>query len=46
MTNPLPKDKSNFLAPLLEDGKGNDLDTYLAYIRQLKAETINRFVAK
>lgn len=46
MPNPLPKDKNNFLAPLLEACSGSELDTYLAYVRQLKAETINRFVGK
>lgn len=46
MMNPLPKEKTNFLAPLLEDVKGAELDTYLAYVKQLKAETINRFITK
>jgi hypothetical protein len=37
MKNPLPKEKANFLAPLLQDGFGNELDTYLAYLKQIKA---------
>ena len=46
MKNPLPKEKNNFLAPLLEDGFGNELETYLSYLKQLKAETIARFQEK
>jgi hypothetical protein len=46
MKNALPKEKSNFLAPLLEEGFGNELETYLSYLKQLKAETINRFQEK
>lgn len=40
---PFPKDKSNFLAVILEDGPGNEREIYLQYIKQAKAETIGRF---
>lgn len=43
LPNPNPKDKGNFLANILEEGSGNERDVYLQYIKQMKAETINRF---
>jgi hypothetical protein len=43
---PNPKDKGNFLAPVLEDGVGNERVVYLEYLKHLKAETINRFVER
>ena len=46
LPNPLPKEKGNFMAMVLEDGPGNERETYLQYIKQLKGETINRFHAK
>jgi hypothetical protein len=46
LSNPNPKEKSNFLANILEDGSGNERDVYLQYIKQIKAETINRFLER
>ena len=44
MNIPLPKNKSNFMAVMLEDGPGNERDYYLQYIKHLKAETVHRFL--
>lgn len=40
---PFPKDKGNFLANVLEDSLGNEREAYFQYLKQLKAETVNRF---
>ena len=45
MQNPYPKDKGNYMAPLLED-RVNERDVYLQYIKQMKGETINRFFVR
>jgi hypothetical protein len=34
------------LCNLLEDGSGNERQTYLDYLRQIRAETVSRFLAK
>lgn len=34
---PSPKEKGNFLAPILEEGLGNERDVYFQYIKQLRA---------
>jgi hypothetical protein len=46
LSNPLPKDKGNFLSAILEEGMGNEREIYLQYVKQVKAETINRFLLK
>ena len=43
---PLPKEKGNFMANLLEDGPGHERDHYIQYVKQLKGETVNRFLEK
>lgn len=43
---PFPKEKGNFLANILEDGPTNERDVYFQYLKQLKAETINRFLLR
>lgn len=37
LNNPFPKEKGNFLAPILEDGMGNEREVYFQYIKQVKA---------
>ncbi len=44
LPTPLPKEKANFLCNLLEDGSGPERQAYLDYLKQLRAETINRFL--
>ena len=46
MSVPLPKDKNNFMSVVLEDGPGNERDYYLQYIKQIRAETVARFLEK
>lgn len=46
LNNPYPKDKGNFLSAILEEGLGNEREAYLQYVKQLKAETINRFAQR
>jgi hypothetical protein len=43
---PFPKEKGNFLSAILEEGSGNEREVYFQYMKQLKAETINRFLLR